>query len=451
MPQKGLWQPKRWIFVLICATLAAAAWTLFSQEASQSELTSASRAVWRSPTGSPQLVSVEPLPSVEGKMCEWLPASSQERLIAAVLQERMAARSGAASAETRPSEHLDRAPARIIHDTYATYSAIAVDVRTDEVFLQDENLFGIKVFNRLDNTPPGAAFTEPKRMLGGDLTKLEFNCGLYVDPKTGDIYSVNNDTTDLMVIFPHSAQGDLAPSRELMTPHGTYGIAVDESTQQMYLTVEHVNSVVVYRKVAQGDEKPLRTMQGSSTQLEDPHGIALDIKNGWMLVSNHGNARAGKPVYGKFEPPSITVYPMKASGDVAPLRIIEGPKTQLNWPAHLWVDEERGEFYVANDGSDSILVFRTTDSGDVAPTRVIRGSKTQIKNPTGVYLDSKNDELWVSNMGNHRATVYPRTANGDAAPKRVIRSAPADKPAQAIGNPGAVGYDSKREEILVPN
>jgi hypothetical protein len=54
-------------------------------------------------------------------------------------------------------------------------------------------------------------------------------------------------------------------------------------------------------------------------------------------------------------------------------------------------------------------------------------------------------------MGNHRATVYPRTANGDVAPKRVIRSAPADKLAQAIGNPGGVAYDSRREEILVPN
>ncbi|MBI4465553.1 MAG: hypothetical protein HY647_12685 [Acidobacteria bacterium] len=451
MHQKVLRQLKSWFFVWMCLALATATWVLFSGEANQWELTSASRAALRGPTGSPQLVSVEPLPAVEGELCEWLPASSQERLIAAVLQGRMGGGSGAASAEARPSEQLDRAPVRVIRDTYATFSAIAVDVRTDEVFLQDENLFGIKVFNRLDNTPPGAAFTEPKRMLGGHHTKLEFNCGLYVDPKTGDIYSVNNDTTDLLVIFPHAAQGNVPPSRELRTPHGTYGIAVDEAAQEMYLTVEHVNTVVVFRKMAEGNEKPLRAMVGPKTQLEDPHGIALDMKNGWLFVSNHGNAQAGKPAYGKFEPPSITVYPMKASGDEAPLRTIEGPKTRLNWPAHLWVDEERGEFYVANDGEDSILVFRTSDNGDVAPLRVLQGPKTQIKNPTGVFLDTKNDELWVSNMGNHRATVYARTANGDVAPKRVIRSAPAEKRALAIGNPGAVGYDSKREEILVPN
>ena len=159
-----------------------------------------------------------------------------------------------------------------------------------------------------------------------------------------------------------------------------------------------------------------------------------------MIVSNHGNVEVtgGGVSYGKFEPPSITMYPIDAEGDVAPLRIIEGPRTRLNWPAHVWVDSERGEFYVANDADDSILVFRVTDSGDAAPTRVLRGPKTQIRNPTGVFLDSENDELWVSNMGNHRATVYPRDAHGDVAPLRVIRSAPEGKIAQAIGNPGGV-------------
>ena len=145
------------------------------------------------------------------------------------------------------------------------------------------------------------------------------------------------------------------------------------------------------------------------------------------------------------------MYPLKASGDTAPLRVIEGPKTQLNWPALLYYDQERGDLYVANDVDNSILVFRRDDRGDVAPSRVIKGPKTGLMNPTGIFLDTKNDELWVSNMGNHSATVFRRTASGDAAPLRTIRSAPIGKTAQMIGNPGGVGYDTKREEILVPN
>ena len=154
---------------------------------------------------------------------------------------------------------------------------------------------------------------------------------------------------------------------------------------------------------------------------------------------------------GKFDPPSITVFSLKASGDTAPLQVIEGPQTQLDWPAGLYLDQDAGELFVANDIGDSILVFRETDDGDAKPVRILKGPKTGLKNPTGVYGDSKNHELVAANMGNHSATVYPLTASGDVAPLRTIRGAPAGKVALAIGNPGAVGYDSKRDEILVPN
>jgi len=157
------------------------------------------------------------------------------------------------------------------------------------------------------------------------------------------------------------------------------------------------------------------------------------------------------PGSGRYEPPSISVYSIRASGDTTPLRVIEGPDTQLNWPAHISLDEEHGEVYVANDGTDAILVFRVTDSGNVAPARVLKGPKTQIKNPTGVYVDTVNNELIVANMGNHRATVYARTAQGDTPPIRTIRTAADGTPALQIGNPGAVAYDSKRDELLVPN
>jgi DNA-binding beta-propeller fold protein YncE len=216
--------------------------------------------------------------------------------------------------------------------------------------------------------------------------------------------------------------------------------------------VQHPPEVVVYRKMATEDEEPIRRLQGPRTQLEDAHGIAIDTKNNWMFVVNHGNASdPGVPGGGSYEPPSITVYPLKADGDVPPIRIIEGSNTQLDWPGAMALDQERGELYVANDMGHSILVFSATAQGNAAPIRVIRGSLTGIKNPTGIFLDMKNNEIWVSNMGNHSATVYPRTAQGNVAPLRMIRSAPANKQAQMIGNPGAAGYDSKREEILVPN
>ena len=51
----------------------------------------------------------------------------------------------------------------------------------------------------------------------------------------------------------------------------------------------------------------------------------------------------------------------------------------------------------------------------------------------------------------HTALVFARTAAGDAAPKRIIRNAPAGSPTVGFGNPGAVAYESQRDELLVPN
>jgi DNA-binding beta-propeller fold protein YncE len=445
------------VVVILAGLALIAVWVLSAPVAKLVDWSAASHAALRKPTGFPQLISFEPMPeplaTPDGEMCQWMPASAQTTLMAGLQEKRLPARAATGSAgDARTAIDADRAPVRVIRDSYSTYSAVGVDLNSNEVFLQDENLFGIKVFNRLDNTPPSASLTEPKRVLGGLKTKMEFNCALYIDPHNGDVYSVNNDSVDEMVIFSHEAEGNVAPKRELHTPHGTYGIAVDEQQQELFLTVQHDNSVVVYRKEAKQEEKPIRTLEGDRTHLGDPHGIAVDAKNDVFFVSNHGNAsKRGVPGSGKFGPPSVTAYPRKASGDTAPLRIIEGPKTQLDWPAAMDVDPEHGELYVANDAGDSVLVFRETDNGDAAPVRVIKGAKSGVKNPTGIFFDKKNRELWVSNMGNHSVSVYPRTADGDTAPLRTIRSSPADKLALVIGNPGSVGYDSKREEILVPN
>ena len=99
---------------------------------------------------------------------------------------------------------------------------------------------------------------------------------------------------------------------------------------------------------------------------------------------------------------------------------------------------------------DEILVFNLDASGDAAPVRMMKGPKTLLKNPTGLYLDEVNNEFWVTNFGNRTATVYKRGADGDTAPLRLIRSGPIDS-VPMLGNPHPVAYDTKREQILVPN
>ena len=349
---------------------------------------------------------------------------------------------------------IERPPVRFIRDPNPAFSTVAVNSDNNMLVIGDENLFRILEFNHRENTPPTARFSEPKRVISGTNTRFEMMCGVYIDPKTLEIYVLNGDTQHWMPVFSPDARGNATPSRYLYVQSHPFQMAADEEKQLLYMTIQ-AGRIEVYRKQASGEEKPLRTIDGNDTQLEDAHGIALDIKNKLMYVSNFGNTRvrgtASQGAYGKFEPPSITVYPMEASGNVKPLRIIEGPNTQLNWPAHMALHEERQELFVANDGDDSILVFRASDQGNAAPIRKIKGPKTGIKHPPGLALDAKLGELYVANMGTPSVTVFPITANGDVAPSRTVRGGPANAVNLMIGNPGAVGYDSKRDQILVPN
>ncbi|HLK50620.1 MAG TPA: hypothetical protein VKT49_20915 [Bryobacteraceae bacterium] len=347
---------------------------------------------------------------------------------------------------------LTRPPQRTIRDTYPIYSSIAVDPVRDEVVLQDTNLFGIKIFNRLDNTPPRVESTTPKRVIQGSQTRCEYNAGLTIDSRTGDIYSVSMDTEDNVIVFSHAAGGDVAPMRILKTPHRNFASALDEESNELYVTIQYPPKVVVYRKDASGQEKPLRVLEGPRTLLRDPHGLALDLRRRLMIVGSWGNSSdpnvAGS---GRVYPPSIAVYPLDANGDAPPLRVIQGPKTQLDWAGSMALDEATGELFVANDVGSSVLIFKETDDGDVAPSRVIQGPKTGLNHPTGLSLDTKHQEVWVSNMGNSSAVVFPLTAEGDVAPLRTIRSAPLGYQSVKFGKPQAVAYDSKRDLYLVPN
>ncbi len=383
-----------------------------------------------------------------------LVAALQQRLRRGLQQRNLfaAVQQGRASAVLEPLVEVARSPVRTIQDPYPVYTAVAVNLQTDEVILQDINMWSTRVFDRLDDTPASAQFLEPKRIIQGPDTHIQFNNGLYIDPQNGDIYSVEADTGDRMVVFGRDAEGNVAPKRMLVTPHRVYNVAVDEVKQELFVTREYPAEVFVYRKQASGDEKPLRMLQGKNTGLEYPHGLAVDSKNQLLYVNNWGlTDQLTLPGSGRFNPPSIKVYPLDAAGDTPPVRVIQGDRTRLNWPGAMAVDPETGELYVANDVDHSILVFSASMNGNVAPARVIRGAKTGLVNPTGVFLDTMHQELWVSNLGTPSATVYPLKANGDVAPLRTIRSAPRGYQSLTLGKSQALAYDSTRQQILSPN
>jgi len=418
---------------------------------------------------------------MNGQMCEFpevdpqLMAANTPANFLAAPQQRPAT-TGTNAAPPRPSDALKaeiakRQPVATIRDPRNAFAGIALDPTRNEVVIAEENNFSMLVYDRMTNTPPNAVLSEPKRTIQGEKTFLEYACGVYIDPTSGDIYGINNDTLNWMTVFDRNARGNASPYRKLRTPHTTFGIVADEQTQELFFTIQDDQAISIFKKNAKEQDAPVRVIQGPKTQMADPHGIALDDKAGLIYVTNWGTfnernynvpARYNKPNWpvgrdnnipgsGKTQPPSITVYRKDASGDVAPLRVIQGPKTMMNWPTDIAVHPDRGELFVANDTGDSITVYKTDANGDVAPIRVIKGPKSLVKNPTGVEVDVKNNELWVANFGNHAATVYPIDAAGDQAPKRIIRSGRLTEATPMLSNPHTMAFDTKRDEILVSN
>ena len=438
-----------------------------------------------------RLLSSEALPREMMDSCTWdTAAPDRTALNGAALQQRGGAAAGQGPAMGDPRVAA-RMPVSTIRDPYAGFAAIRVDPVHNEVVVMDEFKFNIYVYDRLAVTPPSAMQTTPKRFIGGGKTLSRYNSDGYVDTKTGDIYIVNNDSEPGMFKFPRTAEGNVSPSEELLTPYGAFGMTVDEERGEVFLSIQHDGAIQTYKKGAKGEEPAIRLIQGNKTHLADPHGIAFDPKTRLLYVANYGTERdevadtvqplphplnaisRGNPrrpnwpagnggpgnsgrrevIFGtgKFGPPSITVFDAGATGNVAPVRHIVGPKTQLNWPTGISVDPNRGEIYVSNAAGDSINVYSATATGDIAPIRQIKGPKTLLRNPNGVSVDTVNGEVWVANFGNHTATAYKWDANGNAEPVRVIRSAPLNAPTTLISNPYMIAFDTRRDEVIVPN
>jgi DNA-binding beta-propeller fold protein YncE len=352
-------------------------------------------------------------------------------------------------------------PTAAVLDPWPTYDGLAVDGENGVVAMSDENRHGLLIYDRtMGGDSPNV--TEPRGRIIGPSVRLGFVAGVAMNPKRREVMTTNNDGGGLEV-FSYDANGDTKPLRSLAVPHQSWGLSLDVERDELAVTSQQYQGISIYGSEDSGVVRPKRTIRGMTTRLEDPHGVFLDGARDEVFAANHGNwtemrsyagdepAFPGKYIPGRFEPSSIRVYKASASGDVAPIRSIQGKRTQLAWPMGITVDKPRNELLVANYGSSSILIFPISAGGDVAPARVIGGPHTGIVGPIGVAVDARHNEIWVANYGDHTAVVFDRLAAGDVAPKRVIRNAPAGTPTTGFTNAASAAYDPKRQELLVPN
>src|SRR5258708_18385558 len=144
------------------------------------------------------------------------------------------------------------------------------------------------------------------------------------------------------------------------TIHGlAYGPVHDEIVVPNALA----DAILVFRGSANGDESPIRVIQGPCTKLVTPHSVSLDLEHGEILVASLTGKR-------------INVFRWDANGNAAPVRMITGPQTQLAHLVGIAVDPVQN--LMAGAYLEEILVFHPTHHMTLAPPARPPGVQTAL-------------------------------------------------------------------------
>jgi hypothetical protein len=168
----------------------------------------------------------------------------------------------------------------------------------------------------------------------------------------------------------------------------------------------------VFARAANGNVAPKRVIEGQATNLSRTmHGIAYDAIHDEIVIPV---ALSG----------AVLVFKADASGEVPPLRAIQGTRTRLVRPHTVAVDPVNNEILTADPSSRAIFVFDRMANGNVAAKRVISGPKTGLLDIVGLDVDPiRNVIVASSRKGNGDKVglfVFDRLANGDVEPKQFI-------------------------------
>src|SRR6267142_398823 len=158
----------------------------------------------------------------------------------------------------------DVAPIRVVSDPYPTLHSVVVDAERNKVFMSDPNRHALWSYDRLAASK-GKEMIEPLTGIRGPATGMMFIAAVTIDREAQEIYTVDNDIGDRMMVFPYDAAGNVKPKRVLEVPHQAWGLSISAERNELAISVESSRQIVIYRKGAEGREQPLRTRRGPTT------------------------------------------------------------------------------------------------------------------------------------------------------------------------------------------
>ena len=239
-----------------------------------------------------------------------------------------------------------------------------------------------------------------------------------------------------------------------------HGVAYDDVNDEMSIPVALGGAILVFRGGAQGEEAPLRVIQGSETRLIRPQTIAVDPIHDEIIVGDT-TARA------------VFIFDRKANGNVAPKRVLYGDRTKLLDVVGVAVDPVRNVIVAATRSSSTtgIVTFNRTDNGNAIPRTIIAGPSTGLAHFRQVAVDPGSGRIFLAQQSMREKQLEPyrgdqprseeefkkaerarsgRTGpgfvgvwgiddNGDVPPRALIQG-----PMSRLVAPGGIALDPKR-------
>ena len=250
----------------------------------------------------------------------------------------------------------------------------------------------------------------PNRAIAGQATKLSRGLhGLAYDEVHDEIF-VGNPFAQAILVFRGAAEGNEAPIRVIQGPHTELW---QPDTLEIDLVHDEIvvpgrDGILVFPRAGNGDVAPLRVLRFDEPNWR-AYGVAVDpVHNVIVAGASYGPRPQRKT--------SLLIFDRSDNGNVKPLRIINGRNTGLQGIRQIQVYPKEGWIIVAQITDGNIMepegtfvgVWSVHDNGDVPPRWKIEGGKqnTVMKKPRGVVLNPKHKELIVSDMRLNAVLTY---------------------------------------------
>ncbi len=171
------------------------------------------------------------------------------------------------------------------------------------------------------------------------------------------------------------------------------------------ILIANRDAILVFSREAHGNVAPIRVIRGPSTQLRGASSIAVDPVNDLIVVSSRVQ---------EDQNPSLLTFNRTDEGDVPPRTMIRGSKTGFILIQQIQVYPPRGWILATQAGNPRqqepegvfVGIWSINDNGDSPPRWMIGGPNSTLKKPRGVALDPENKEIIVADMRLNAVLTY---------------------------------------------